>query len=124
MLRVLNAEGHAIKERELMRVRAKHRWLLRVPNGTKTFGGGTTSKAAKGTKRKRAAETSADTSSLDGFSGGLDMHFQELAAAHQVQALQQQNPQDAALAQAKEEAEEEGLSPEVIGTSFASPPCM
>lgn len=36
MLRILNEEGHDIKERELMRVRAKNRWLLRVPNGMKT----------------------------------------------------------------------------------------
>ena len=36
MLRILNEEGHEIKERELMRVRAKNRWLLRVPNGMKT----------------------------------------------------------------------------------------
>ena len=35
MIRVLNEEGYDIKERELMRVRAKNRWLLRVPNGTK-----------------------------------------------------------------------------------------
>ncbi|KAJ5681520.1 uncharacterized protein N7477_001460 [Penicillium maclennaniae] len=36
MLRLLNDEGFEIKERELMRVRAKNRWLLRVPNGMKT----------------------------------------------------------------------------------------
>jgi hypothetical protein len=36
MLRMLNEEGFDIKERELMRVRAKNRWLLRVPNGMKT----------------------------------------------------------------------------------------
>lgn len=35
MLRILTEEGFDIKERELMRVRAKNRWLLRVPNGTK-----------------------------------------------------------------------------------------
>ncbi|KAL2824728.1 hypothetical protein BDW59DRAFT_81558 [Aspergillus cavernicola] len=35
MLRILNEEGFHIKERELMRVRAKNRWLLRVPNGMK-----------------------------------------------------------------------------------------
>ncbi|EHL01127.1 hypothetical protein GLAREA_11175 [Glarea lozoyensis ATCC 20868] len=35
MLRLLNEEGFDIKERELMRVRAKNRWLLRVPNGMK-----------------------------------------------------------------------------------------
>ncbi|KAJ5225125.1 hypothetical protein N7468_006350 [Penicillium chermesinum] len=35
MLRILTDEGFDIKERELMRVRAKNRWLLRVPNGTK-----------------------------------------------------------------------------------------
>lgn len=36
MLRILNDEGFDIKERELMRVRAKNRWLLRVPNGMKS----------------------------------------------------------------------------------------
>lgn len=37
MLRILTEEdGFDIKERELMRVRAKNRWLLRVPNGMKT----------------------------------------------------------------------------------------
>ncbi|KAI1002891.1 hypothetical protein K3495_g5311 [Podosphaera aphanis] len=36
MLQTLNKEGFEIKERELMRVRAKNRWLLRVPNGMKT----------------------------------------------------------------------------------------
>ncbi|PYI15029.1 hypothetical protein BO86DRAFT_409602 [Aspergillus japonicus CBS 114.51] len=36
MLRMLNEEGFEIKERELMRVRAKNRWLLRVPNGMKS----------------------------------------------------------------------------------------
>lgn len=37
MLRILNDEGFEIKERELMRVRAKNRWLLRVPNGMKSL---------------------------------------------------------------------------------------
>lgn len=36
MLKILNDEGYDIKERELMRVRAKNRWLLRVPNGMKS----------------------------------------------------------------------------------------
>lgn len=36
MLRTLNEEGFDIRERELMRVRAKNRWLLRVPNGMKS----------------------------------------------------------------------------------------
>lgn len=36
MLRILRDEGFDIKERELMRVRAKNRWLLRVPNGMKS----------------------------------------------------------------------------------------
>jgi hypothetical protein len=35
MLRILKEEGYHINERELMRVRAKNRWLLRVPNGAK-----------------------------------------------------------------------------------------
>lgn len=38
MLKILNDEGFDIKERELMRVRAKNRWLLRVPNGMKAQG--------------------------------------------------------------------------------------
>lgn len=42
MLQILNDEGFEIRERELMRVRAKNRWLLRVPNGMK----GTTTIAA------------------------------------------------------------------------------
>ncbi|KAI9884313.1 MAG: hypothetical protein M1823_003899 [Watsoniomyces obsoletus] len=36
MLTILQAEGFDIKERELMRVRAKNRWLLRVPNGMRS----------------------------------------------------------------------------------------
>ena len=35
MLAALTEEGYDLKERELMRVRAKNRWLLRVPNGMK-----------------------------------------------------------------------------------------
>ena len=35
MVKTLNEEGFQIKERELMRVRAKNRWLLRIPNGQK-----------------------------------------------------------------------------------------
>ncbi|KIW35034.1 uncharacterized protein PV07_01762 [Cladophialophora immunda] len=35
MLHTLQAEGHDIKERELMRLRAKNRWLMRIPNGAK-----------------------------------------------------------------------------------------
>ena len=38
MLKTLNDQGFEIKERELMRVRAKNRWLLRVPNGMKSNG--------------------------------------------------------------------------------------
>ena len=38
MLKTLTEEGFSIKERELMRVRAKNRWLLRVPNGMKSHG--------------------------------------------------------------------------------------
>ncbi|KAK7520511.1 uncharacterized protein IWZ02DRAFT_266346 [Phyllosticta citriasiana] len=35
MLQILNDEGFELRERELMRVRAKNRWLLRVANGMK-----------------------------------------------------------------------------------------
>lgn len=36
MLRIVIDEGFSVKERELMRLRTKHRWLLRVPNGMKS----------------------------------------------------------------------------------------
>ncbi|KAF7902942.1 hypothetical protein EAF00_002844 [Botryotinia globosa] len=36
MVTILEREGWDIKERELMRVRNKNRWLLRVPNGNKS----------------------------------------------------------------------------------------
>jgi Clr5 domain len=38
MLKTLNDEGFELKERELMRLRAKHRLLLRIPNGMKQYG--------------------------------------------------------------------------------------
>ncbi|KAI5289739.1 hypothetical protein KEM54_003301 [Ascosphaera aggregata] len=38
MLRVLHAEGFDIKEREVVRVRSRNRWLLREPNGTRSQG--------------------------------------------------------------------------------------
>ena len=37
MLKTLNDEGYELKERELMRLRAKNRWLLRIPNGMKQY---------------------------------------------------------------------------------------
>lgn len=49
MLRTLQDEGFEIKERELMRVRAKNRWLLRTPNNAKASLG----REHSGTKRKR-----------------------------------------------------------------------
>ncbi|KAF1985514.1 hypothetical protein K402DRAFT_454869 [Aulographum hederae CBS 113979] len=45
MLRILEEEGFEIKERELMRLRGKNRWLLRVPNGAKNANGGDASVA-------------------------------------------------------------------------------
>lgn len=39
MLQVLQQEGHDIKERELMRLRAKNRWLMRIPNNVRQSGG-------------------------------------------------------------------------------------
>ena len=38
---MLRAEGFRIKERELMRLRARHKWLLRTPNGTRNTAGDT-----------------------------------------------------------------------------------
>jgi hypothetical protein len=42
MLRTLNLEGFEIRHRELLRLRARYRWLLRVPNAghTKPVGAG------------------------------------------------------------------------------------
>ena len=50
---MLNEEGFEIRERELMRVRAKNRWLLRMPNGMKSYSG---SKQRTGNGSKRAME--------------------------------------------------------------------
>ncbi|KAI9824632.1 MAG: hypothetical protein M1832_001722 [Thelocarpon impressellum] len=47
MLRLLNDEGYDIKERELMRVRAKNRWLLRVPNNAKPPVAAATARSAR-----------------------------------------------------------------------------
>ncbi|KAF7712087.1 Uncharacterized protein PECH_004638 [Penicillium ucsense] len=48
MLRILVEEGFTISERELMRVRSKNGWLLRVPNGMKpTPGGGSRSQSVQ-----------------------------------------------------------------------------
>lgn len=40
MLRTLKAEGFEVSDRGMMRVRSKHGWLLRVPNGGKSYGAG------------------------------------------------------------------------------------
>ncbi|EZF28650.1 hypothetical protein H109_01578 [Trichophyton interdigitale MR816] len=49
MIRILNEEGYEVKEREVMRVRAKYRWLLRVPNGMRpAAGAGTTTTSETG----------------------------------------------------------------------------
>jgi hypothetical protein len=63
MLRILNEDGFEIKERELMRVRAKNRWLLRVPNGMKRGG------SAGG---KREVEDSGGMVGGAGVQGDLD----------------------------------------------------
>lgn len=34
MVPILTAEGYTVTGRELMRIRAKHKWFLRRPNGT------------------------------------------------------------------------------------------
>lgn len=40
MLRTLKAEGFEVSDRGMMRVRSKNGWLLRVPNGGKSYGAG------------------------------------------------------------------------------------
>lgn len=47
MIRILNEEGYEVKEREVMRVRAKYRWLLRVPNGMRPASVATTTPEAR-----------------------------------------------------------------------------
>jgi len=65
MLRILNSEGFEIKERELMRVRAKNRWLLRVPNGTKSGLGPQRDAGGTGKKRPRDDETNEEVNMQD-----------------------------------------------------------
>lgn len=65
MLRILNYEGFEIKERELMRVRAKNRWLLRVPNGTKSGMGPPRDASGASKKRVREEETTEEVNMQD-----------------------------------------------------------
>ncbi|EEP82719.1 conserved hypothetical protein [Uncinocarpus reesii 1704] len=60
MLRILNEEGYPIKERELMRLRAKNRWLLRVPNGMKSY-------------RENGPVSTATTTEEDGSAEGIPL---------------------------------------------------
>ena len=62
-----------------MRVRAKNRWLLRVPNGTKTIGMTEPGKQAKGTKRKREDELPGDMQ-LENILNPIDQATLEQAA--------------------------------------------
>ncbi|KAK4987346.1 hypothetical protein LTR50_004681 [Elasticomyces elasticus] len=79
MLRMLRDEGFDIKERELMRVRARHRWLLRVPNGT-------TPGAKKVGKRKRMESGEAREGQEDGDYGRLARELDEVAAQEDANA--------------------------------------
>lgn len=71
MLRILNEEGFTIKERELMRVRAKNRWLLRVPNGMKARSIEATAAAAAATAATQVPEQAGLEQAGDGSHGGL-----------------------------------------------------
>ncbi|EEH18887.2 hypothetical protein PABG_01206 [Paracoccidioides brasiliensis Pb03] len=103
MLRILNEEGYEIKERELMRVRAKNRWLLRVPNGMRAKPKVTTAitSAAGPTTAAMPGQLGSDESLLalqqEAYKpdGSLDSSEQQFAA--DLQAATQQRPPSPAL---------------------------
>jgi len=92
MLRILNEEdGFDIKERELMRVRAKNRWLLRVPNGMKSHPSGSSARR-----------------------GDSHAALQELEQAMYPRDSTQSNPEDQRNKVMVPRAQSPELSPEVI----------
>ncbi|KAG5289966.1 hypothetical protein I7I48_09450 [Histoplasma ohiense] len=108
MLRILNEEGYEIKERELMRVRAKNRWLLRVPNGMKAQ---STMPAATTATTPATAPTAA---TLEGDEGLLALQQEIYKPDGSMEAAGPQIVTDLGGIEPQQRAPSPGLSPEVL----------
>ncbi|OJD17289.1 hypothetical protein AJ78_02623 [Emergomyces pasteurianus Ep9510] len=111
MLRILNEEGHEIKERELMRVRAKNRWLLRVPNGMKA-------QSEMATATTTAMTTAGTSATLAGQVGGDENLLALQQEAYKpdgiTEAAEQQLVTDLGGTVAQQRPPSPALSPEVL----------
>ncbi|QSS62033.1 hypothetical protein I7I51_04210 [Histoplasma capsulatum] len=108
MLRILNEEGYEIKERELMRLRAKNRWLLRVPNGMKAQ---STMPAATTATIPATAPTAA---TLEGDEGLLALQQEIYKPDGSMEAVGPQIVTDLGGIEPQQRAPSPGLSPEVL----------
>ncbi|PGG99953.1 hypothetical protein GX51_06059 [Blastomyces parvus] len=112
MLRILNEEGFEIKERELMRVRAKNRWLLRVPNGMKAQL--TMAPTASTVTPTVIATASGPTATLGGDEGLLALQQETYRPDGNMEASGQPTVTDLGGDVAPQRPPSPGLSPEVL----------
>ncbi|OJD21987.1 hypothetical protein ACJ73_06673, partial [Blastomyces percursus] len=110
MLRILNEEGYEIKERELMRVRAKNRWLLRVPNGMKA----PSTMTATASTTTATANATAATATLDGDEGLLALQQETYRPDGNMEAAAQAIVTDLGGEVVQQGPLSPGLSPEVL----------
>ena len=99
MLQILNEEGFGLKDRELMRVRVKNRWLMRLPNGQAS-----TYKARQPSAEEQAL-AEVERAFLQGNGAGLE-HGAESPATPGVGHT--------SLGAKKSATDEVALSPEVV----------
>ncbi|PGH31195.1 hypothetical protein GX50_06027 [[Emmonsia] crescens] len=114
MLRILNEEGYEIKERELMRVRAKNRWLLRVPNGMKAQSTMATSTTTTVTANPTTPTTATMAGQLGNDEGMLALQQATYKPEGSMETAEQQFATDIGGTVAQQRPPSPGLSPEVL----------
>ncbi|OAX84544.1 hypothetical protein ACJ72_01089 [Emergomyces africanus] len=114
MLRILNEEGYEIKERELMRVRAKNRWLLRVPNGMKAQSQMATATAATVTTTGTSTATAALAGQVGGDENLLALQQETYKSDGGMETAEQQLATDLGEVVPQPRPPAPGLSPEVL----------
>ncbi|KKZ65856.1 hypothetical protein EMCG_08361 [[Emmonsia] crescens] len=114
MLRILNEEGYEIKERELMRVRAKNRWLLRVPNGMKAQSTMATSATTTVTANPAAPTAATMAGQLGSDEGMLALQQATYKPEGSMETAEQQYVTDLGETVAQQRPPSPGLSPEVL----------
>jgi len=100
MVPILTAEGYTVTGRELMRIRAKHKWFLRRPNGTTM------------TLPEEQAEQGGQDEQIDQNELSEIAQANQIADDHMQMANQQMQEQqmDAFTPQSQEISEENGNS--------------